>query len=179
MTLTSETPTTTSYYGKHRGTVLNNIDPLMRGRLLLEVPDVVGLSPSSWAEACVPLSGPPGVPMGSYFVPPVGAGVWVEFEGGDPSHPIWTGCRFDTTADVPPAALMGVPSSPSSVLQTAGQTGIIISDMPGPLGGIMMRAGTAVFIMNAAGISLSNGQGASLLMTGPTTDINSSALTVI
>ena len=37
------------YYGKYRGTVVNNIDPMMRGRLLVTVADVGGLTPSSWA----------------------------------------------------------------------------------------------------------------------------------
>jgi hypothetical protein len=48
------------YLGKYRGTVINNIDPLLRGRLLLEVPDVTSLTPTSWAEPCVPLAGPTG-----------------------------------------------------------------------------------------------------------------------
>ncbi len=77
------------YYGKYRGTVLNNVDPELRGRLMLTVPDVLGAIPSSWAEPCVPLAGPTGPPMGVYFVPPIGAGVWVEFEAGNPDYPIW------------------------------------------------------------------------------------------
>ena len=55
------------------------------------VPDVLGLVPSTWAEPCVPLAGPTGPPMGVYLVPPIGAGVWVEFEHGDPDYPIWVG----------------------------------------------------------------------------------------
>jgi hypothetical protein len=60
------------YLGKYRGTVVNNIDPELRGRLIAMVPDVLGVVPSSWCEPCVPLSGPTGPPMGSYFVPPIG-----------------------------------------------------------------------------------------------------------
>lgn len=82
------------YYGKYRGTVLQNVDPEQRGRLMLSVPDVLGPIPSSWAEPCVPLAGPTGPPMGVYLVPPIGAGVWVEFEHGDPDYPIWVGCRW-------------------------------------------------------------------------------------
>jgi len=44
------------YFGKYRGTVLNNVDPELRGRLMLNVPDVLGVIPSSWAEPCVPLA---------------------------------------------------------------------------------------------------------------------------
>ena len=94
MTTSTTSSQSRLFYGKYRGTVVNNIDPLLRGRLLLEVPDVTSLSPTSWAEPCVPLAGPTGPPMGVYMVPPIGAGVWVEFERGDPSKPIWVGCRW-------------------------------------------------------------------------------------
>src|SRR5262249_52288581 len=63
------------YWGKYRGTVLNNIDPERRGRLQLSVPDVLTLLPTTFAEPCVPLAGPTGPPMGVYLVPPIGAGV--------------------------------------------------------------------------------------------------------
>lgn len=170
----------TRHYGKYRGTVVNNIDPLMRGRLLVEVPDAVGLTPSSWAEACVPLAGPTGPPMGTWFVPPVGAGVWVEFERGDPSRPIWSGCRWGTPADPPTLALNGLPASPSIVLQTAGQNAIAISDLPGPTGGIMLKSTTgATLIVNDTGIYIQNGKGASIVMAGPAVSINSGALTVV
>ena len=109
------------YFGKYRGTVINNIDPLNIGRLLVEVPEVLSLAPSSWALPCVPLAGPTGPPMGVYMVPPIGAGVWVEFEHGDAGYPIWVGCRFGTVSDVPTVALAGLPGSPSIVLQTLGQ----------------------------------------------------------
>jgi hypothetical protein len=63
------------YWGKYRGTVLQNIDPLQAGRLQVVVPDVMSLLPTTWAEPCVPLAGPTGPPMGVYMVPPIGAGV--------------------------------------------------------------------------------------------------------
>ena len=119
------------YFGKYRGTVTINIDPELRGRIICEVPDVLGPVPSSWCEACVPLAGPTGPPMGAYFVPPIGAGVWVEFEQGDPNKPIWTGCRF-APSNPPTLALAGLPTSPSIVFQTMLQNSIAISDLPGP-----------------------------------------------
>jgi uncharacterized protein involved in type VI secretion and phage assembly len=167
------------YYGKYRGTVINNIDPLMLGRLLVQVPDVLGLTPSSWAVPCVPLAGPTGAPMGVYLVPPIGAGVWVEFEQGDPEQPIWVGCRWGAPSDVPPLARAGLPVSPSIVLQTAGQNALVISDLPGPAGGIIIKSLTgAMILVNALGITLSNGQGATIQMTGPTVTINQGALVI-
>jgi len=167
------------FFGKYRGTVINNIDPMMVGRLMVQVPDVLGLVPVSWAEPCVPLAGPTGPPMGVYMVPPIGAGVWVEFEQGDPDHPIWVGCRWGQTADVPPQAKLGLPVSPSIIFQTAGQNSIVISDVSGPLGGIMLKTMTgAISAISETGIIISNGKGAVINMTGPSVNVNMGALMV-
>jgi uncharacterized protein involved in type VI secretion and phage assembly len=174
------TSTSEKYYGKYRGVVINNIDPMQLGRLMIEVPSVLGLLPSTWAEPCVPLAGPTGPPMGVYLVPPIGAGVWVEFEQGDPSRPIWVGCRWGSAADIPTLARAGLPISPSIVMQTAGQNTLVISDLPGPTGGIMLKSTTgATLIVNDTGIYIQNGKGASLIMTGPTVTINNGALVII
>jgi len=68
------------YWGKYRGTVLNNVDPMQIGRLLVQVPDVGGPIPSTWAMPCLPMTGKQ---SGVWVLPQVGAGVWVEFEHGD------------------------------------------------------------------------------------------------
>jgi hypothetical protein len=154
----------------------------MKGRLLVEVPDVVGPVPSSWAEPCVPLAGPTGLPMGVYMVPPIGAGVWVEFERGDPSKPIWVGCRWGLPTDIPPLALVGLPVSPNICMQTMGQNMVMISDLPPtPLtGGIILKSLTgASLVVNDAGIFIQNGKGASITMIGPAVEINLGALTIV
>jgi hypothetical protein len=171
-----------TYYGKYRGTVVNNIDPLRRGRLMLEVPDVTSLTPTGWAEPCVPLAGPTGPPMGVYMVPPIGAGVWVEFEQGDPSMPIWVGCRWGLASDIPPLALTGLPVSPNICMQTLGQNMLMLSDSPPTptTGGIMLKSLTgATLVVNDAGIFIQNGKGASIMLVGPSVNINQGALTVI
>lgn len=128
----------------------------------------------------MPLAGPTGPPMGVYMVPPIGAGVWVEFEQGDVNYPIWVGCRWGAPSDVPPLAHLGLPVSPNIVLQTAGQNSIVISDLPGPTGGIMLKSTTgATLIVNDTGIYIQNGKGASIVLTGPTVNVNLGALTVI
>jgi uncharacterized protein involved in type VI secretion and phage assembly len=167
------------FFGKYRGTVLINVDPELRGRIVAMVPDVLGIVPSTWCEACVPLAGPPGPPMGAYFVPPIGAGVWIEFEHGDPNYPIFTGCRFGAASGVPPLAQAGLPVSPNIVMQTAGQNTFVISDLPGPTGGIMLKSTTgATLIVNDTGIYIQNGKGASLTMVGPSVTVNAGALVV-
>ncbi len=163
------------FFGKYRGTVLNNVDPLQKGRIQVQVPDVLGMSLSSWAMPCVPVAGQQ---MGAYFVPRVGSGVWVEFEGGDPDYPIWTGGFWGSTAEVPALALAGNPVSPSIVLQTGLQNTISISDVPGT-GGILLKTTTGAFIsINDVGITISNGKGATITLTGPTVTINQGALVV-
>ena len=163
-------------YGKYRGAVLNNIDPLGRGRIIVEVPDALGLSPSAWAEACAPLAG---VQSGVYLVPQIGAGVWIEFERGDPGFPIWTGCRWDSGADVPPLAQTGPPANPPIVLQTPGGAALMLSDAPGAAGGIVLKtAGGATISISDAGIAIANGKGAVITLIGPTVDVNNGAWTV-
>ena len=165
------------YYGKYRGTVLNNIDPLQIGRLMVQVPDVGGLIPSSWAMPCFPVTGKQ---MGAYMIPQIGAGVWVEFEQGNPDYPIWSGCWYGLVAEVPALALAGNPVSPSIVFQTGLQNCLVISDLPGPTGGIMLKSTTgATLIVNDTGIYIQNGKGAMLTMIGPTVTINNGAITVI
>ena len=168
------------FYGKYQGTVLVNVDPQMRGRLLCNVPDVLGVTPSNWCEACAPLAGPTGPSMGVYMVPPIGAGVWVEFEQGDPGRPIWSGCRFGT-GDVPQLALAGNPADPNICIQSLLQHMLLISDMPPSpaTGGIILQSTTgASIVVNDSGIYISNGKGAAITLIGPTVDINTGALTV-
>jgi uncharacterized protein involved in type VI secretion and phage assembly len=76
------------HYGKFRGKVTDNQDPLGRGRIRAMVP-AISDKPLTWAEPCTPYAGPK---AGWYALPPVGANVWIEFERGDPDYPIWSGC---------------------------------------------------------------------------------------
>jgi uncharacterized protein involved in type VI secretion and phage assembly len=165
------------YYGKHRGTVLNNVDPLNIGRLMVQVPDVSNILPSTWAMPCLPFAG---IQHGFFAVPVIGAGVWVEFEQGDPDYPIWTGCYFGTAAETPALALATPPGLQAVVIQTVGQNTLMISDTPGPTGGILLKSSTGAMIsVTDTGITISNGQGATILMNGPAVTINEGALEVI
>ena len=75
-------------FGKYRGIVTDNNDTTQRGRVKVRVPAVFGQDVDVWAMPCLPFTGDG---MGLYTVPEPGAGVWVEFEGGDPSYPLWSG----------------------------------------------------------------------------------------
>jgi hypothetical protein len=135
-TMTSDTETRERVLGKYRGIVLNNIDPLNLGRVQATVPEVLGEIPTGWATPCAPYAG---TAAGFFSIPPIGAGVWIEFEGGDVSRPIWAGCYWG--AGEVPMKPPGSPSLPttkiwrsdfglSAVLDDVAQT-ITLSDAAG------------------------------------------------
>ncbi len=173
----SETPTQQRFYGKYRGTVVNNVDPLQIGRIQAIVPDVSGVSPTSWAMPCVPVAG---MNTGVFAVPQLGSGVWMEFEHGDPDRPIWVGGYWGTAAEVPVLARTVPPAVNGLTIQTTLKNGIVVSDVPGPTGGILIQTATgATLSVSDVGIVISNGKGAVINMLGPTVDINAGALTVV
>jgi uncharacterized protein involved in type VI secretion and phage assembly len=165
------------FYGKYRATVTNNVDPMQLGRIQLTVPDVSGVAVTSWAMPAVPISGKQ---MGVFVVPQVGDGVWAEFEQGDPDFPIWTGGFWGVASELPKLALAGVPGNPNIVIQSLGQSAIVISDLPGPTGGILLQSasGSASIIVNDSGIYIKNGKGASITLTGSSVSVNDGALAV-
>jgi hypothetical protein len=169
------------FYGKYRGLVIENIDPEQIGRVMLQVPDVLGEIPSSWAMPCVPVAG---IQAGIFAVPPIGSQVWVEFEQGDPDYPIWTGGFWGLVAEVPifATAPPAIPPGQNIVMQTTGQDMIMVSDAPpSPVtGGIVLKSVSgAMIVVNETGIYISNGQGAMITLVGPAVAINIDALTVI
>jgi uncharacterized protein involved in type VI secretion and phage assembly len=92
------------YFGKYRGTVTDNKDPLGIGRIQPTAP-AIAPDALNWAMPCVPYAGPQ---EGFFMIPPVGANVWIEFEGGDPNYPIWSGCFWgDKQGQKPPTDATG------------------------------------------------------------------------
>ncbi|QRK06080.1 hypothetical protein JQX13_39060 [Archangium violaceum] len=118
------------YYGKYRGKVVDNIDLMELGRILVEVPALKGVE-GSWALPCVPYAGPQ---VGFLMLPPIGANVWVEFEGGDPTHPIWAGCFW---GEMEKPVLAATPFQ--KVIKTDSFT-LVINDTDGT-GGLLLEVG--------------------------------------
>ena len=161
-------------FGKYRATVVNNLDPQGLARLQLLVPDVHGIVPAPWAMPCAPVATENG---GMIAIPPVGASVWVEFERGDEDLPIWVGGFWSAPLDCAPTVS---PTSLAFALQTPGGHSLVISDAPGPAGGITLRTATgAAFTFNETGVHISNGQGATISMAGPLVSVNNGALEVL
>ena len=163
------------FFGKYRGVVTDNNDPLMIGRVRARVPDVMGADESGWALPCAPFGGGG---MGFFAVPTSGAGVWIEFEHGDPEYPIWSGCWWGSVAEVPPSLLVPPPPSGKVLIRTDGGHSVLIDDTPG-IGGITLQtSGGQKIVLNALGIEIDNGMGASIKLTGPQTSINNGALDI-
>jgi hypothetical protein len=162
------------FYGKYRGTVYSTFDPMELGRLQVDVPAVYGGSTMNWALPCVPFAGPG---VGFFMLPPVGANVWVEFEGGDPDFPIWSGCFW---------GIGEVPATPAGeqakVLRTDGIT-LTLSDLPGAGGFTLEVSPPAVavpirLVCDSTGMELTTGS-ASVKLSAVGVSVNDGALEVI
>jgi hypothetical protein len=143
------------FFGKYRGTVVINIDPMGQGRLMVSVPDVLGLFLSSWALPCVPFTG---IASGFYVVPLIGSRVWVEFEQGDPDFPVWVGGFWDVPREISPvaeASTVAAPAGPVIDIETL-TCGISICDLPlPPFGGqVNIHAGETMITLTEAAVMI-------------------------
>jgi uncharacterized protein involved in type VI secretion and phage assembly len=157
------------FFGKFRAKVQNNVDPLQIGRVQVSVPAVLGEGRMSWAMPCTPFAGPG---VGFFVIPPVNGNVWVEFEGGDPDYPIWSGCFWGAGETPAMPAVADI-----KTLKTSTAT-ITLNDMPGA-GGITIETITGMkIVISAMGIEISNGQGAIIKLNGPQVSINNGGLDI-
>lgn len=156
------------FYGKYRGIVTDNQDPLMQGRIKARVPDIFGDRDSGWALPALPYAGNQ---VGLFLIPPLNANVWIEFEGGNPEYPIWTGC-FWAAGEVPVS-----PALPQVKRLKTDVGTLTLDDTPGA-GGITIETVAGMQIkLTATGIEITNGQG-SIQIQGLKVAINGNALEV-
>ena len=164
------------FFGKYRGTVLDNSDSTNRGRLKVSVPSVLG-DVDVWAVPCVPYAGDG---VGFYSLPEPGTGVWVEFEAGDPSFAIWTGCFWgDGQLPDPGGASIKIWKTKSLTIRidddgdelkmstTSGSTVTLSSDVKTESGGAQHSVGSSGIVSDSggtgkaevtqSGVSLDNG----------------------
>lgn len=178
------------FFGKYRGKVVNNLDPLELGRVQVSCPAVLGDGRLSWALPSLPYAGPN---IGLFLVPPVGANVWVEFEGGDPDSPILGGCFWGAKQNPARPAV-----AENKVLKTDSIT-LTLSDLPGAGGltievgppaaqvpitlsvngeGVSVELNPGAIKLTASGIELTFG-GASIKMDAAKITLNNGALEVM
>jgi len=152
------------FYGKYRGTVTDVDSSTLR--IKANVPSVLGDVPTGWCMPCVPYAGPD---VGFAFLPEVGAGVWIEFEGGDVSYPIWTGCYWrsdEIPSDATPTVKTIVTKAGSKVLLDDDGSTITISD-----------DSQNTVTLGSDGISLSRGA-SSVAVSDSEVNVNDGALEV-
>ena len=153
------------FYGKYRGTV-TDIDDATR-RIKAKVPAVLGEQATGWCSHCVPYAGPD---VGILFLPEIGAGVWIEFEGGDVSLPIWTGCYWrdgEMPKDAAPKVKTIVTKAGHKILLDDGAGSITITD-----------AHKNQVTLNSSGITIERG-GGSIAVSDAEVNVNSGALEVM
>jgi hypothetical protein len=164
----------TRFYGKYRGKVENNLDPQQLGRIQVSAPAVLGSGTLSWAMPCAPYAGNG---VGFFAIPPVGANVWVEFEGGDPDYPIWAGC-FWGLGEVP-----AVPAVAEMKVLKTDSIKLVLSDLPGAGGVTLEVASPAVampskIVIDSNGISIESAP-ASIKMTQTSIELKHTTPTVV
>jgi hypothetical protein len=163
-----------NYFGKYRGKVKTNLDPMMLGRVQVSVPAVLGEGTLSWAMPCVPYAGSG---VGFFMIPPVDANVWVEFEGGDIDYPIWSGC-FWGIGEVP-----ATPAVPQMKVIKLDSITLTLSELPG-VGGVTLEVSPPSvglplkMTFDVNGIKLEAGPLGTVELTPAGVKINSGALEV-
>jgi uncharacterized protein involved in type VI secretion and phage assembly len=106
-------------------------------------------------------------------VPETGALVWVEFEGGDLSHPVWVGC-FWASGQLPEGAEPGV-----FMLKTAGQNIFRISDIEEKVD-LTTAGGHEVVLSDSDDrITITHSGGASIIVEGDTVTIDCGATKIV
>jgi uncharacterized protein involved in type VI secretion and phage assembly len=156
----------TRFYGLYRGIVTDNNDDANLGRIKANVPAVLGSVESAWCWPCVPYAGPQ---VGIAFLPEVGSGVWIEFEGGDVSKPVWVGCYWRTgelPADVAPDVKVIVTTAPLELKFDDSQQSLAITDPNGN-----------TVTLDSSGITLENG-GQQVVVSASSVSVNDGALEV-
>ena len=141
-------PAGTRFYGKYRGTVDDNQDPNNQGRLKARVPGILADVVSSWALPSSPFAGDG---IGLFTVPPVGSAVWIEFEDGDVSHPIWSGCWWGEN-QLPNQATPDI-----RIIKTVSGHTITFDDTDGSEKIEITDKNGAKIVMDQSGIEISKG----------------------
>lgn len=114
-------------YGKYRGIVTQVDAPTMRIKAKVTALDYVE---SGWAMPCVPYAGDS---VGFAFLPEKDSAVWIEFEQGDVSYPVWTGgfwLQGQAPSDAQPAVKVIV-TKKHKVLLDDDEDSITIQDSNG------------------------------------------------
>ena len=155
-------------FGKFRATVIDNQDPQKRGRLKLRIPSALADQDSDWALPCLPYGGLD--QQGMFFVPDIDAQVWVEFEEGDISRPIWVGTFWQQESDTPEDAAKEEPTT--RMIQTSSGHILQFDDEEGEERFRLYHPADAEMIIDNQGtITLTDASGAVLRMDAESNEV--------
>jgi len=151
------------HFGKYTGIVKDNRDDQNLGQLQVSVPAI--FKPDELVTAR------PALPYGFFFVPENEAKVWVEFEGGDPGLPPWTGVQY-VPGEWAPEAEADPPQK--RVIKTAAGHLIIFNDKSGEEGiKITDGANGHEVVLDSDGITITDG-----VNSGNKTIMNADGVTI-
>ena len=156
----------TRFYGKYRG-IVSDVDASTM-RIKAKVPSVLGETPTGWCMPCVPYAGKG---VGFAFLPETGSGVWIEFEGGDVSYPIWVG-GYWRDGEIPADATDQV-----KVIVTAAPHKLKFDDGSSPSVTLSDPKGNTV-TLDSSGITIAHGQSVSVVVSSSSVSVNDGALEV-
>lgn len=155
------------YFGKYRGLVSDVDDPEGLGRIVAQVPEVYGNEDSPWAMPSVPFAGNS---HGLVLLPEVGDGVWIEFEAGDISRPVWTGCWW-AGGELPSPG-----GTATRLLATTGGHQLILDDQNDKIQ--LLHSGGAEITMTSSDITLKSGS-AKIVLSSSGVSINDGAMEIM
>jgi uncharacterized protein involved in type VI secretion and phage assembly len=148
------------FYGKYRGIAVDIDSGTLR--IKAKVPSVLGTQTTGWCRPCVPYAGPD---VGIAFLPEIGSGVWIEFEGGDVSYPIWTGCFWrdgEPPSDAAPKVKTIVTKAGHKILLDDDGGSVTISDSNGnkitlDSSGITLERGSSKVEIGGSEVNVNDG----------------------
>lgn len=155
----------TRFYGKYRG-IVTDVDAATM-RIKAKVPSVLGETKTGWCMPCVPYAGPK---VGFAFLPETGSGVWIEFEGGDVSYPIWVGGYWrqgEVPADAAAQVKVIVTKAPHEIKFDDSQNSVTLSDPNGN-----------TVTMDKSGTKIANGTSVSVVVSSSSVSVCDGGLEV-
>ena len=157
-----------SHYGKYRGIVTDTNDPNNLGRVKVRVPELLGRVETGWA---LPSSSYGGNDQGFFAVPAQQTGVWVEFEAGDLSRPLYGGSWW--ASNQPPNSA----TPDQKVLKTSSGHTITLDDTQGSESIEITDKNGAKIVLDQNGLELTKGNN-SVKLTGQAVTVNGGSLEI-
>jgi uncharacterized protein involved in type VI secretion and phage assembly len=160
------------YYGTYKGIVTDNTDPQDQGRVKVRMPELG--RDEALEFFAYPISPFAGDGFGIFFPPEVDARVWIVFEGGNPTMPLYLGGWWPNPSKAPGGSQVPAEASPNGQsplvreIRTKGGHRIIFDDGTDP--------GITIETQNGSSIQIKDSEGTVKIIA--TQEVSVEALTV-